>query len=350
LENPVATGVSADGAVVVGRTVFGYHGWRWTQATGMVELGMSGGYEYGYATGVSGDGDIIVGSAARVQGDCSCPSLCDPGSPLPETHWAGFHQDHPDGPLHGLDGIDQADSRASGISLDGSTIIGTSVVTDGCYSTTSVQACLWQTSQPIPLGVLPGDSWSNGISVSEDGAVAMGWSFGPGERTFRWTVSGMEDLGSIAGCTSPVGRAISADGSVVVGNCSCNGQYRAFIWNPEDGMRDLRAALVEFGLNLNGWLLIGANGISADGRTIAGSGINPSGQIEAWIAYLGDPLCPGDLDGDGSRSGADIQPFVNCYLSAGSGCAPADVDGNNVLDPGDLTTFLNMLLMSSPCP
>jgi PEP-CTERM motif len=41
--------------------------------------------------------------------------------------------------------------------------------------------------------------------------------------------------------------------------------------------------------NLTGWSLPAATGISADGRTIAGNGFNPSGQTEAWIATVPEP-------------------------------------------------------------
>lgn len=72
--------------------------------------------------------------------------------------------------------------------------------------------------------------------------------------------------------------SVSADGSVVVG-VSGN---EAFIWDSANGMRSLQTVLTsDFGLDLAGWHLRGATGISADGQTIVGYGNNPSGNNEA---------------------------------------------------------------------
>ncbi|RMF59220.1 MAG: hypothetical protein D6743_16610, partial [Calditrichaeota bacterium] len=54
-----------------------------------------------------------------------------------------------------------------------------------------------------------------------------------------------------------------------------------------NGMRDLKLVLMEhYGLDLTGWKLETATGISDDGKTIVGGGTNPNGQPEAWIARL----------------------------------------------------------------
>lgn len=66
-------------------------------------------------------------------------------------------------------------------------------------------------------------------------------------------------------------------------------------------MRSLRTVLVnDFGLDLTGWTLGTADGISADGLVIVGAGIR-LGRAEAWIANLradstqSDPLLPGGV-------------------------------------------------------
>ena len=66
-------------------------------------------------------------------------------------------------------------------------------------------------------------------------------------------------------------------------------ENEAFIWNSTQGMRSLKQVLTnDYGLNLNGWDLTSANAISADGLTIVGSGFDPRGNGENWIARL-DP-------------------------------------------------------------
>lgn len=60
----LATGVSADGAVIVGLALNpGPTSFRWTAATGMVDLGRPPGGNSSAAWGVSADGSVVVGDA-----------------------------------------------------------------------------------------------------------------------------------------------------------------------------------------------------------------------------------------------------------------------------------------------
>lgn len=85
---------------------------------------------------------------------------------------------------------------------------------------------------------------------------------------------------------------ITYDGSVIVGRIPLFGgsPYHAFIWDAADGMRDLNIVLPEeYGIDLQGWLLNSADGISEDGRVITGYGTDPQGQMEAWVVVLPEP-------------------------------------------------------------
>jgi probable HAF family extracellular repeat protein len=85
-------------------------------------------------------------------------------------------------------------------------------------------------------------------------------------------------------------RGISADGSVVVGYASGSSSFHtAWVWDETNGMRELQQVLTDLGIDLTGWSLEEANAISADGLTIAGAGINPLGNYEAFVATIPEP-------------------------------------------------------------
>jgi hypothetical protein len=55
-------------------------------------------------------------------------------------------------------------------------------------------------------------------------------------------------------------------------------------------MQNLRDLLIAGGVTgLTNWTLTEAKSISADGLTIVGTGINPLGNSEAWIATVPEP-------------------------------------------------------------
>ncbi len=98
----------------------------------------------------------------------------------------------------------------------------------------------------------------------------------------------MIGLGIPTGGFSSKANGVSADGSTVVGYFY-DGEGKAFIWDSINGMRDIADILAAEGIDMTGWRLNGANAISADGRFIVGSGMNPAGDQEAWIAEIPEP-------------------------------------------------------------
>jgi uncharacterized membrane protein len=135
--------------------------------------------------------------------------------------------------------------------------------------------------------------WTNSIAyaVSGDGSVVVGRGYSGAydpytHEAFRWTqATGLERLGFIPCNDWSIAHAVTADGSIIVGDPETNQGDCAFIWDRQRGIRRLHEVLTDdYGLDLSGWQLSAARGISKDGNTIVGYGLNPAGQLEAWIA------------------------------------------------------------------
>ena len=256
-------GISDDGSVIVGS--IGARLFRWSESGGFENLGTIGWGEY---ADVSADGSVI---SAII------------------TNPIGFNEAirlDPDG-ITGLGYIRNDDyimnwSKASGISADGSVIVGFG------NGGGMAEAWRWTKSGGIQgLGGL-GRSAYNGhaFDVSTDGSIIVG---DESDQAFIWTEdTGMTGLGKISesrrerSCAS----AVSADGSVVVGLSWGFSGYEAFIWEEEIGMLSLNEVLCDNGFDLDGFMLVRANGVSDDGRTIAGKGVNKERGPEGWVLVL----------------------------------------------------------------
>jgi probable HAF family extracellular repeat protein len=253
--------VSANGLVVVGYADHGglREAFYWTNTDGMQGLGhLPGGGFDSQAFDVSADGSVIVGFS-----DSSTTTQ-------KAFRWTESS---------GMVALDEHYSVAFGISDDGSVIVGHS----------ENKACLWSD----PNGFMSLGVFGHARATSSDGTVVVGWSYLDNRHeAFRWTESdGMIGLGDLPG-----GRFesqafdVSGDGSVIVGIGSTDSTdlgWEAFIWKSEFGMKSLQGYLsIDLGLDLNGWHLVNALGISRDGKTIVGCGINPEGHYEAFVANI----------------------------------------------------------------
>jgi probable HAF family extracellular repeat protein len=248
-------------------------------------VGLSGFYGLdSWAWGVSCDGSFVVGQSSNIYLDIVPCRWSGPNDILPLGQESGFATDiSADGStVVGMDnygafrwtestGIQSLGSgEAWGVSADGHVIVG--------YN--GGEAFRWtEATGMVGLGFLS-DGNSIAFDVSEDGLVVVGWSDG---QAFTWTeTEGMRGLGSGGGAV-----AVSGDGSVVVG---FGEDGNAFIWDANHGMQNLEDVLENtYGLDLTGWQLDIWIDISADGRTIAGTGTDPNGNTQAWLAVLGDP-------------------------------------------------------------
>jgi len=314
-----AAAVSADGSTVVGagNSASGQEAFRWTSASGMVGLGDLPGSDFlSFALGVSADGSVVVGASRSSSGSLyleafrwtSGGGMVGMGN-LSEYAWdvsadgsvivgdggsdlgrEAFRWTSASG-MVGLGDLPGGyfSSEAHGVSADGSVVVGRS-------DSGLPEAFHWTSaSGMIGLGDLAGGMYtSEAYDVSADGSTVVGWASsdsvpGGAWEAFRWTsASGMVGLGFLPGGNYSVAYDVSSDGSVVVGfSRIADFSFKAFIWDPNNGMRNLKEVLVnDHGLDLTGWTLTRARGISDDGLTIVGTGYNPSGDTEAWIVKL----------------------------------------------------------------
>lgn len=172
-------------------------------------------------------------------------------------------------------------SSAYAVSGDGSTIVGRSSSANG------YEAFRWTAAGGmIGLGIASGSTSSVGTSVSSDGAVIVGYNSNDGgsvQQAFRWTASGgMTTLGSYPGpSTSSDARAISGDGTTVVGGNQSAAGTEAYSWNATGGFTPLG--------DLSGGTMLGKGyAVNADGSVVAGYGSTGSGgQAFRWTAATG---------------------------------------------------------------
>lgn len=267
-----AYGISAGGTVVVGELIgsSAAQAFRWTPLGGIEPLGdLPGGMTRSAALAASADGRYIVGYGHSAAG------------------FEAFYWSVSDGMI-GLGDIPGGvfSSVATGVSGDGQTVVGTG------HGALGSEAFVWTPSGGmVRLGSLSGGKHSRAYGVSSSGNAIVGASEASGARTraFRATVNGqMIDLGDLSGGDDySVAYAASADGNVIVGASSSSAGLEAFIWRSSQGMSSVRAALQnDHGISLNGWKLTAALAVSEGGRVLAGRGINPSGEEQAWIACL----------------------------------------------------------------
>lgn len=162
-DNSFPIAISVDGTVIVGASRVGfdsntYRPWRWTAATGTVDLGLPSGVgaTNASATGCSGDGNTVVGYY---------------GTAITGGSWQWT-------PGTGMVVIDPVFNVGAGISGDASTIVGSSAA-DNIFA--YFRAGVMTVPTPVPLDpAYPGVIQSaTGNWVSGDGTVMVG-STNPG--------------------------------------------------------------------------------------------------------------------------------------------------------------------------
>jgi probable HAF family extracellular repeat protein len=336
-----AFAVSSDGSTAAGvQGVSPDEAVRWTQSTGPQGLGyLNAAHTSGMASAVSADGSVIVGRSGQ-------PSI----SRFEAFRWTAAG-------MQGLGTLPAHNSSwARGVSGDGAVIVGSSLNWPG--GSLPSEAFRWsQATGMVGLGFLPGHTGSGAIAISADGSTIIGGSFivgGVGSQAVRWAQGGPPAaLGVLPGTSSGCDAlAVSGDGALIVGHCyQTGGATVAFLWTPGAGMRSLAEVLTDdHGLNLAGWTLLSAQAVSADGRAIAGYATFQGGPQEPYLVIL-PGLCYPNCDGSTTAPVLNVLDF-NCFLNAFSaGASYANCDGSTqtpVLNVLDFNCFLNAFSAGVP--
>jgi probable HAF family extracellular repeat protein len=271
----------------------GPHAFKWTLATGTVDLGVLtiNGMQAtaSNALNISADTSVIVGSSGfdAIAGNLDlgqggtthafrwtrATGMVDLGT-LPTTGYGAF-----------------VTSIANGVNADGSVIVGESSY--GNVATLYTHAFRWVLTPGTTTGTMTdidggAQTESDAIAVNADGSVVVGSAddgngFIGTTHAFRWTqATGMVNIGRLPGLdTYASANAVSDDGNVIVGTSSHLGaivlDQTAFRWTQSTGIQNLNTLLTNAGVNLNGAVLQTAVGITGDGQFIVGEGLFADG-------------------------------------------------------------------------
>ncbi len=267
--------ISADGSVMLlrGRDEGGLLTYLWTETDGLLDTGLRV-----HALDLSDDGTTIVGHHGATSVSRST---------VEAFRWTAS------GGLEALGFLPHPNVRsvAYGVSADGSVVAGTSrnhLLAPGFH---------WTDED----GMQPLDEYAYYLhsiaGISGDGRSIIGavegrlfvWSPGVGYRIVEDTFN--------RGIPKQMAD-IDHHGLRVVGGNWTSSLPAAFVWDPVWGMRSLQDVLEnDYDLDLAGWTLTMARGISPNGRYIVGEGINPDGNREGWVAHLDGPmLCGGGFE------------------------------------------------------
>jgi hypothetical protein len=331
LDGPAFAGTGASDSLAVsadGRTVVGYssgdsgsRATRWRPDTGLVLLEGA----WGEARGVSGTGDVIAGIGQGPDGK---------GGPVRWVGGAGPES------LPDPSGASNIATEATAVSTNGSVVGGS-----GHYLTSPIDffgltwtgdpvrgtpfACeitaLNETGSlasgfarhnrymPIDIALrnnvmlpLPTSQFCSGdfcwsciggtscasraYGISRDGATVVGYvvhQTSGRSAAMRWSFDAAGAItNTVLSLQHPAqAMAVSGDGQVVVGSQAIDGTSAATLW--ADGQSpSIADVLSQAGVPLEGWTLTLARGASNDGRVIVGTGVNPEGKQEGWMAVM----------------------------------------------------------------
>jgi len=260
-----ASAANVDGSVIVGTMTSPAHAFRWTAAGGLQDLGTLPGTSASDALGVSADGAVVVGRATTAQGS------------VPWT-WDAV------GGMRSLGAFDGATSgSANAISRDGTVVVGASG--NHAFRWTA-RAGLQDLSPGLPEPAWAAANAVSSDGTIVVGWYSYGTGVGMRPLQFRWSApEGFIDLPSEWGPISP-GSALATNASAtrIYGRLFMT-LIDASIWSRATGTIKLADHLQAEGLDLTGWTLVEAIAASDDGDVVVGFGNRQIGQDVAYLSW-----------------------------------------------------------------
>ena len=293
-------GISGDGTTVVGEsspTQFSGTGtaWKWTSSGGFTAIPA-----LINATGVSYNGSVIIGAGSggvnqgvivspsgnTTLGNSQLSAVSPDGSIVLGSYIntdQGFRWTASG--ITNIPGILGSDSPSSGMSSDGSAIVGQVELANGHLVAGEWTAATGTVALTTGVG---GATSGVAEDISDNKSVIVGTTANPGTDVpaFWSAANGWQPMTS--GGAFGVADDLTPNGEYAVGNIGF-GSGQAFLWDANDGLRILQTQLTARGINLTGYTLTDAYGITDDGGTIVGQALAPGGSTTTYVAVLPEP-------------------------------------------------------------
>ncbi|MBS1170873.1 MAG: extracellular repeat protein, family, partial [Burkholderiaceae bacterium] len=281
--NSTAIGVNAAGNVVVGQAYNGtaYHAFRWTQATNkMTDLGALAAGNAGNSTayGVNAAGDVVVGNSRDNNADTNLFPFGIADYAFRWTQSTGMTD------LGTFAGGQTGYSNAYDVNAAGDVVVGqASNGTNRHAFRWTLNAGSTTQGTMTDLGTLAAnktDGTSCANRVNAAGNVVVGYAnTGTATHAFRWTLNAgsttqgtMTDLGTLAANKTDgnsFARGVNAAGDVVVGQAYTGTNIRAFRWTAATGMQTIEDWLTANGVTVN----------ASAPKTYAAYSVNAAGDV-----------------------------------------------------------------------
>lgn len=333
--------LSRNGLVVAGEggTNDGYRVFRWSAADGIQSLGsLNNNISYAYAYAIDYAGTTIVGTEVPKAGSAKAFRWRNGMYGLPPANGVSFGPPYadstsgdgktlvgatysPSGPLTAykwtlatgtqllpnLSGDDGGIARC--ISPDGQVIVGNTQ-----FDNSHRHAALWDAGGVHALPVPNGHTYSEAYACNKDGSIAVG-ATGVASNTIGmilWTNAASTFIGIPQGDTFVIPHGISDNGNVVI----ANGDVHACFWTPQSGFVPLQNYLAARGIDMSQYQITNLGGLSADGKTIAGTVTVGGAASHAFICTIDLPPAPQSVTFSPSTVTGGQSTFGKVTLSA----------------------------------